>query len=314
VGAWSVADRTTLGLVPGADLRGTDGRPFRVPLSNPIYVAIYDEARTLRTSALVAQGPAQPVWMHAPTCSLLMHRRRQAPFVAALFVAGQDRGVLCQLEPDETAFHLPGLIVDPQRASEATVLFTWKPIPGPLPPRTVLVEIDAGSAAAIVRIPAGLSTAGITTSVVRRDDFLSLGFEFRDLAFEGQGPKGTFVPPGPDAPHLVVVLPPQNVGERAIFEADASYPVADSPAPRRPPPRRPRAPPPRPPPPPGSAPPRRPARPCSRRRAGSPSACPPARTRSRYRPRSCSTGIASRRRSRPPRCRGPWGSHAATRP
>jgi hypothetical protein len=220
--ARSVNDHTTMGLVPGGDLRATDGRPFRIPVVDPIYVVLFDQARTMQAFALVAQGPPQPVWMHGPTCSLLLARSREVPVVSVFFVPGQPQLVNCRLEQRQLAFHLEGLLVDPA-ALRAEVVFTWAPPPTPLPANSVHVEIDAANGVAIVRLP-----QGTTTSVVRRDDFLALGFEFRELAFEGRGPVGTFRPPAGKTPHLVVVAQAQSIGEEAVFEADPSYPVTDS--------------------------------------------------------------------------------------
>jgi hypothetical protein len=216
--ARSVADPTTLGMVPGGDLRGGDGRRFRIGLSNPLYVVLYDEARAVVAAGLLAQGPVEPAWMHCPTCSLLLSQSRTKPLIGALAIPGHALWVDCSLRLEQTAFHLPGLLVTPKPALRIEVLFSWKALTAALPPRTVHVEVDRVAEVATVRMP-----TGATTSVVRRDDLLVAGFEFLDLAFEGRAQVGRFSPVPGKSPHLVVLMPPQSIAEAATFEVDDNY-------------------------------------------------------------------------------------------
>jgi hypothetical protein len=221
--ARSVADPTTLGLVPGGDLHATDGREFCVPLANPLYVILYDAARNVRGAGLIAQGPPQPIWMHCPTCSLLVRRSQTEPVIGLLALPGKDLFVNCRLRLEKVAFHLEGFLVTPSAVLRTEVLFTWKPLTTPLPPRTVHAEIEGPNGLATIRIP-----PGTTTAIVRRDDLLVLVFEFHQLFFAGRAGIGRFLHEVGQTPVLVVILPAQSIAEEAIFQADPSYPIDKS--------------------------------------------------------------------------------------
>lgn len=222
--AHSAAVPEPAGLETGGGLLGSDGEPFRIPLRNPLYAQQFSDSRQRTAAGLVAQVDEVPLWLHSPGVSLLLSRSGQVPFAGLLEVGGTVASVACRLGLLKSAPRVEGMLVRPEPAPpRADVLVTWRPLPGALPPTFGHVEIDAAAGAATVRLPRNTSLA-----VVRRDDFLHLGYSWTNLRLVTEGPTRQLQPLAPGPSHLAVVFPPQSLGEEAFFEIDPSYKVSDS--------------------------------------------------------------------------------------
>jgi hypothetical protein len=162
--------------------------------------------------------------MHSPGQSLLLRRPVNQPFVTALDVPGQPLLVQCRMGLEKTAPRVDGMIVRPRRAPVRTeMIFTWGPLAQPLTAVTGHVEVDLATGIATVLLPLNTSLA-----VVRRDDFLVLGYEWFNRRFESRGQDRRLRAEGSSASHLAVVFPPQSIGEEVYFEASDKYKVDDS--------------------------------------------------------------------------------------
>ncbi len=214
--AQSVNDAERLGLEPAADLRGEDGGPFRVLLTNPRYAMLFDNARTRRSTVMLAQVDETPRWMHARGCSLVVSRSNTRPAFLAVDPAGANLLVSCHLLGLKTAFHVPDMLVRPSPAPpRLELVFSWGPLVTPLPPRAGHIDVDRDAGTSILRLPRDL-----VADLVRRDDFLVLEYFFDNLRFESGAALGRhFSRDTPnETPYLVITLPPQSVGEEAFFE------------------------------------------------------------------------------------------------
>lgn len=222
--AQSVADPTLAGLETGGGLRGSDGAPFRVPLRNPRYGQLFDDSRQRNVAGLVAQVDEAPFWLHSPGVSLLLAQSRQVPSTGILQMGATPPVMVCRLSLMKSAPRVEGMLVRPEPAPpRSEVLVTWRPLPGTLQPTFGHVEIDAAAGSTTVRLPRNTSLA-----VVRRDDFLHLGYRWTNLRLVTEGTTRRLQPLTTGPSYLAVVFPPQSIGEETFFEADPSYKVSDS--------------------------------------------------------------------------------------
>ncbi len=222
--AQSVADPTLAGLDTGGGLRGSDGEPFRIPLRNPRYAQLFDDSRQRTAAGLVAQVDEVPFWLHSRGVSLLLTQSRQAPFAGILQLGSAPPVMLCRLTLTKSAPRVEGMLVRPEPAPpRSELLVTWRPLPGTLQPSFGHVEIDTTAGTATVRLPRNTSLA-----VVRRDDFLHLGYRWTNLRLVTEGTTRRLQPVAAGASYLAVLFPPQSIGEETFFEADPSYKVSDS--------------------------------------------------------------------------------------
>lgn len=221
--AQSVADPTLAGLETGGGLRGSDGEPFRIPLRNPRYGQLFDDSHQRTAAGLVAQVDEAPFWLHSPGVSLLLAQSRQAPFAGIVQTGNSPPVMVCRLSLTKSAPRVEGMLVRPEPTPpRSDVLVTWKPL-GTLQPTFGHVEIDAAAGTATVRLPRNTSLA-----VVRRDDFLHLGYRWTNLRLVTEGPTRRLQPLTTGTSYLAVIFPPQSIGEETFFEADPSYKVSDS--------------------------------------------------------------------------------------
>uniref|UniRef100_A0A831UDK2 Outer membrane channel n=1 Tax=Geobacter metallireducens TaxID=28232 RepID=A0A831UDK2_GEOME len=222
--AQSAADPTLAGLETGGDLRGSDGEPFRIPLRNPRYGQLFDDSRQRTAAGLVAQVDEAPFWLHSPGVSLLLRQSSQAPFAGIVQAGAAPPAMVCRLSLMKSAPRVEGMLVRPEPAPpRSEVLVTWRPLPGTLQPTFGHVEIDATAGTATIRLPRNTSLA-----VVRRDDFLHLGYRWTNLRLVTEGTTRRLQPLTTGPSYLAVVFPPQSIGEETFFEADPSYKVSDS--------------------------------------------------------------------------------------
>lgn len=210
------------GLEPGGDLWGGGGEPFRIPLRDLSYVQLFDDDRQRLAAGLVAEAGGEKIWLHSPGVSLLVARSPTAPQITVLEVAKKPLNVGCRLWLHKTAPRLEGMIVRPEPA-RSDMVFAWRPLEPPLPAGLGAVEIDVEAGQARILLPPNTSLA-----VVRRDDFLVLGYQWWNRRLESRGKARRLLPQQPGAAHLAVNLAPQSIGEETFFEPDPSYKVGDS--------------------------------------------------------------------------------------
>lgn len=220
-----------LGFEPAADLRGGDGEAFRVSLVNARYSMFFDDARTRRVSAFLGLMDQSMLWLHAPGASLAVTRSSQQTNLAAVDFSGLPVQALLTLTVTQIALRVPDLIVRPVPALRMELAFSWGPPVAPVPERNGHLEVDPASGSSVLRLPPNQSL-----EAVRRDDFLVLGYNFRNLRFESAELEGRLIPAGGNPAHLVVELPPQSFGEEAFFETATGYDPGQTDAPKVPPP------------------------------------------------------------------------------
>lgn len=222
--AQSADDVTVAGFEPGADLRGGSGEPFRVPLRDPRWLQLFGDDRALIGAGFIAEVAEERVWMHSPGQSLLLKRPGRQPFVAVLDLPGQPLVVHCRLGLEKTAPRVEGMLVRPRPAPPRTeMIFTWGPLAQPLTALTGHVEVDLATGIATILLPPNTSLA-----VVRRDDFLVLGYEWFNRRFESRGQDRRLRAEASPKSHLAVVFPPQSIAEEVYFEASDEYKVDQS--------------------------------------------------------------------------------------
>jgi hypothetical protein len=231
--AQSANDPERLGLEPAVDLRGSDDETFRLLVQDPRYAMLFDDARTQRVAALLAHVDETPRWMHGPGCSVALTRSNTQPNLVVADLAGGSPLVACNALGTKVAFHVPEMLVRPAPAPpRLELVFSWGPLATPLPPRAGQLEVDLAVGTSVLRLPRDL-----TLDLVRRDDFLVLGYTFDNLRYEGAGASRRFLrDAATDAPFLIVRLPPQSVGEEAFFEEAKGFPPGQTKAPKAPPP------------------------------------------------------------------------------
>lgn len=220
--AQSVGDPVAMGLQTGGDLYGSDGEPFRVPLYNPIYIQVFDASRNRVASGLLAQVGDEEFWMHSPAISLLFSRYKLGIF-GMLDLGNNATQVFCRLQLRKTAPRVEDMLIRPEPIGHTIAYITWQPLPQPIAPQYAHVEVDANANTATILLPGNTAL-----SMVRRDDFLALGYKWYNLRLETKGTQRRLLPVEAGDSHLAVVFPPQSIGEEVFFEENPNYPMADS--------------------------------------------------------------------------------------
>ena len=213
-----------IGFEPGADLRGSDGEPFRLPLHSPRHAELYDQARYRMAALFAGEVSTEPFWMHAPGVSLQLARHPDHLFAGMVENAPNSAIAFCVTNVVATAPRVGDVLVRPEAAPRrAEMRFGWQASSDVLPDHVGRVEIDAAAGAATLLLPLHTSLA-----FVRRDDFMALRYEWPQMRFRSRGTDRRLLHAGNAAPRLVIEFPPQSIGEETFFEADPSYKVDDS--------------------------------------------------------------------------------------
>ncbi|KPJ95739.1 MAG: outer membrane channel [Gammaproteobacteria bacterium SG8_11] len=215
--AQSISDPVTLGLETGGDLYGSDGNPFRIPLLNPRYLQVFDHHRHRVASGLLAYVTDQHFWMHSPGISLQFTRYRLG-VMGMLEATNLPLQVFCRVTIVKTAPRVEDMLVRPEFLGKNVLYFTWRPLPPPVADELGLVEIDATTNIATILLPKDTSL-----SIVRRDDFLALGYEWNNLRLETKGKQRRLLQVESAESYLAVLFQPQSVGEQTFFQANPKY-------------------------------------------------------------------------------------------
>jgi len=229
--AESSGEEARLAFQPSGDLRGSDGKPFGLPLRQPRYAVAFDPAGD--QAALVARYDNNPVWMHSQGCSFELGDWAGSPPFEFVATMGEVERLQCEPAVFRVAAPLPGAIVEGTKLNLdsrlAFVAQTAKPAGQTLTPQVhfdpskTLIRFGPQARATIVQLP------NLTISVVRPEDLLTLDFTFMNLTLETGGAKGRLIRTDPNKPaYVIVTFPPQSIAEQAFFEsADPGYPVQD---------------------------------------------------------------------------------------
>lgn len=206
---------------PAPSIRGQDLMPALLPLRGAHYAVAFGEHE--EATALVAQF-GSPRWIHTDGGSALVGHNPKARF------ALQTRGG--KIEQVEC---VPGLLAAMTQPADNRRSIVE---PAPLPP-TALFRIashtmggranDDGVMGAFrldPQVPDGPAeiTLAAPTWFVRPEDLLVIGVQLHNLSVQG----GKLVRSGGGAAHIVLVFPPQNIGEQAFFETDPNLPNSES--------------------------------------------------------------------------------------
>ncbi|MBL7988673.1 MAG: hypothetical protein JNJ94_11480 [Chlorobi bacterium] len=205
---------------PAASIRGADLLPAALPLRGAHYAVAFGERE--EATALVARF-GSPRWIHTDGGSALVGDSPRARF------ALQTRGG--KIEQVECVPALLAAMTQPAETGRSIVE------PAPLPP-TALFRIashlggqanDDGVMGAFRLDPQAPDTPpevtlAAPTWFVRPEDLLVVGVQLHNLSVQG----GKLVRTGGGVAHIILVFPPQNIGEQAFFETDPNLPNSES--------------------------------------------------------------------------------------
>ena len=228
------ADGDYVAFRPGADLLNDTLAPFAIPLHHPVYAALYLGDGTRLGAALLALRTQTTLTAHTARCTLVLDPYPREPGflllqndVAGTLYFGRLPSASGALHPGlsfkllATAPHLgPDLVVDPLPPPvSSSMTLTLSPLARPLAHTEGEIAITAGDPHARILLP-----EWSWTQVVRPRDLLVLGFQFLGLRpeFHGPNPGRLLNSPLPDAPRVLVYLPPQNITEMAAKEEETS--------------------------------------------------------------------------------------------
>lgn len=205
---------------PATSIRGEDLLPAMLPLRGAHYAVAFGEQE--EATALVAKF-GSPRWVHTDGGSALIGDSVQARF------ALQTRGG--QIEQVECVPALLAAMTQPADSGRSIIE------PAPLPP-TALFRIAShiGHQANNDGVMASFRlnpqvpddppdvTLAAPTWFVRPEDLLVIGVQLHNLKVQG----GKLVRDGSGTAHIILVFPPQNIGEQAFFETDPNLPNSES--------------------------------------------------------------------------------------
>ena len=246
---------------PHDHLRDRAGQPVRVGLQSPRYMVFSDGRHT--ETALAASFSPSPAWISFKSCRLQVAGLPETPPFRRLTRDGRtveldcapallqaivpldgasagpftpESGTLIQLaaaalaplRPPILARPLPPILTPQPRVNP-------NPAPNPTPaPNPGLIErpptgsilndhpnvkVLPGIQEPIIKLPGNFSVA-----VVRPNDLLGLVFGFINLRLEAGGQPAQLVRANAgQSSYIIVVFPPQSIGEEAFFEGDDNY-------------------------------------------------------------------------------------------
>lgn len=220
-----------IGFMPGADLIGSLGNPLAIELTAPIYGAIYDGFGKLQNAGLFAGIADVPRWVHTKVASLLLTLTQRKLFallqIGNRYFMGHPQELLTPYQGQKyrlTGLHFnlaqvaarPGEVVAvPVTCNGTRVFLTFKSRPVPL----------AGNQGEILVTP-GIPEADITLpltpdiSCLRPDNLMYLRFRFIGMRLKTRGAQARLVRQGTAPARMVVVFPPQSIGEQSFLESE----------------------------------------------------------------------------------------------
>ena len=204
---------------PADGLFGNDGQPLSIPLDELHYGQSFSSGRS--QTAVLAQVANDQEWAHANGISFQLGDSRQGP--ALEIVRDNDRPPSVRFEPRlvSLASPLPGALIRISPVSSgARMTFSWGPKGEPNDAQDK-TTFDVESKLSCI------SMDNYRVSVLRREDFLSLAFEFNNLCLWHHGDSYILRPTDSTKPGILIVcFPPQSIAEQAFFEGSNSYPVS----------------------------------------------------------------------------------------
>ncbi|MDO9042423.1 MAG: hypothetical protein Q7U64_08795 [Desulfocapsaceae bacterium] len=217
--------------LPGADVVGDTGTPFSVELFPPVFSAIYNGSGVLQGAGLFGGIVKRPRWLHTKTASLLLTLTQRGLFamlqIGNRFFMGHPQELITPYQGEKYRvtglhFHLnqmaarPGEGVStPVYCSKTTAFLTFKSRPEPLTPNQCEILITPGLPEAELTFP-----LNPVVSFLRPHDLLFLLFRFLNLRLKTKGDVARLVKQGTAPPRMVVVFPPQSIGEQSFLEKE----------------------------------------------------------------------------------------------
>lgn len=194
-----------------------------LPLQQPRFALGYDGASV--ESTLFARFSDSPVWLNSGGVGVEVGAGKTGKPFECLMREGRVAALRCSPELLRTLVPLHDAIVEPSAVTSGRTLdlgFT-EPQVGQLQKKVVPDQ----TAHPVTVNPFLLNNR---VSVLRPEDFVKIEFEFRNLTIQGSGLPVVVKSKAGSPAYLIAHFPPQNIAEKAYFEADnGKFPVKDTP-------------------------------------------------------------------------------------
>jgi hypothetical protein len=229
-------DESRLSLVANSGLRGTDGTPFRLPLSAVRLAKTFDQQGV--QAALIGRFSNQPAWLHAEGCSLLLGDDPSSPGFEMVQRNGQFTRAVCSPALLGLSSPMKNTIVEPQFDGRSRLVnLATNPqldqVEQQLPGRNdIPTQGPIDTPEIILPPPLVVTPLNLKLSVLRPEDLLVLNFEFVNLRLEAGADKPARLVRQQQnrAAYILVTFPPQAIGEQAFYETEtAGSPGDESP-------------------------------------------------------------------------------------
>jgi hypothetical protein len=221
-------DDARLSLVAAGGLLGTDGKPFRLPLSAVRLAKTYDQQGV--QAALVGRFSSRPAWLHGQGCSMLLGDDPASPGFEMVRRNGQLSSAVCSpallglTSPMQNTIVEPHFDGGPRLVNLATNLPIDTDFPREIPGQNELPTQGPIDIPDFVQAPVAVVPLSIKLSVLRPEDLLVLHFEFVNLRLEvgADRPARLVRQQQNRAAYILVTFPPQAIGEQAFYETETA--------------------------------------------------------------------------------------------
>ena len=205
-------DECHLTFHPAEHVLGDDGRVLGLPLRKARFALTWDAQG--EQSALVAELPKDPLWLHANGCALEVGSGAGGTAFEWAHVNGELNRLSCAPTLLRTAVPMRGAVVGLAPAPAGSRLaLVFDGNRADTPTGTSYLSLQPPP-----RGPGGVGLNDPKFSVLRPDDLLALDFQCTNLTLlGGANPQLVRTNPG-SAAYITVIFPPQNIAEQAFYD------------------------------------------------------------------------------------------------